>query len=143
MNFKLNFNVSGESTLNNAAIFDRITTVLRYKKYRILSTTMDTVTFDCNPWRLKWNFEPTQVDGGVFEICPTANGQSVSLKYYFNLLYPVIVIIFFLFVIINDKIYEGLWFLGTFFTIAYTIKIITVRNKGSALLKDILTEGIG
>jgi hypothetical protein len=142
MNFKINFNISGESKLSNAAILDRITSVLQYKKYRILSTTMDTVTFDCNPWRLKWNFEPTQVSGGVFEVNPSADGQSVSLKYYFNLLYPLIFIIVFLFVIIHDKIYEALWFFGAFYAIAYTITIIAVRNKGRALLRDVLTEGI-
>ena len=140
MDFKLKFHVSGESKLSNAAILDRITTVLEYKKYRILSTTMDTVTFDCNPWCLKWDFEPTQVDAGVFEIHPAANGQSVRLKYYFNYLYPAIIIIFFLALIINEKLYDGLWLFGIFFAITISISIITVRNKGRALLKDILIE---
>ena len=140
MNFKLNFHVSGESTLSNVAVLDRITTVLQYKKYRVLSTTLDTVTFDCNPWRLKWNFEPSQVDGGLFEIRPTVNGQSVRLNYYFNYLYPAIIIVVFLGFIINENLYEGLWFFGAFFAITIPISIITVRNKGRALLRDILTE---
>jgi len=142
MNFKFNFHVSGESTSSNAAIFDRITTVLEYKKYRILSTTMDTVIFDCNPWRLKWNFEPTQVDGGLFEIYPSADGQSIRLTYYFNLLYPLFFILLFLVVLIHDRIYEPLWFFGIFYTIAMTVNVITVRSKGQALLRDILTESL-
>ena len=142
MNFKLSFHVSGESTLSSAAIFDRITAVLQYKKYRVLSTTLDTLTFDCNPWRLKWNFEPTQVSGGVFEIHHSADGQSIRLTYYFNFLYPVIFILLFLVVLIRDRIYEPLWFFGVFYTIAMTVNIITVRNKGRALLRDILAEGI-
>lgn len=142
MNLKLHFHISGESQMSNAAIFDRITAVLQYKKYRILSTTMDTVTFDCNPWRLKWNFEPTQVSGGLFEIHPSVAGQSIALTYYFNLLYPIIFILVFLIVLVHDKIYEPLWFFGIFYTIAMTVNIITVRNKGRALLRDILTEGV-
>jgi len=142
MNFKLSFHVSGESKMSNDAISDRIAAVLQYKKYRILSTSLDTVTFDCNPWRLKWNFEPTQVDAGVFEIHPNANGHSVRLKYYFNYLYPAILVIAFLAFIINEKLYEGLWFFGVFFAITIPISVITVRNKGRALLRDILTESV-
>lgn len=142
MNLKLSFHISGESKMSNAAIFDRITSVLQYKKYRILSTTLDTVTFDYNPWRLKWNFEPTQVSGGIFEVHPSADGQSIRLTYYFDFLYPLIFILLFLVVLIHDKIYEPLWFFGIFYTIAMSITIITVRNKGRALLRDMLTEGI-
>jgi len=142
MNFKLNFHISGESKLNNADIFDRIATVLEYKKYRVLSTTFDTITFDCNPWRLKWNFEPIQVDGGIFEIHPSNDRQSVSLKYYFNFLYPIIFIIIFFSMLISDKQYDGLWFFGIFYTIAMTIQVIRVRSKGRALLRDILVKPV-
>jgi hypothetical protein len=84
MNFKFNFHISGESKLSNADMFDRIAAVLEYKKHRVLCTTLQTITFDCNPWRLKRNFGPIQVDGGTFGVHKSNDGQSVSLKYYFN-----------------------------------------------------------
>jgi hypothetical protein len=138
MNFKLNFHISGESKLSNADIFDRIAAVLKYKKYRVLSTTFDTITFDCNPWRLKLNTAPIQVDGGTFEIHPSSGGQSVSLKYYFNFLYPAIFIIIFFTMLISDKHYDGLWFFAVFFPVTIIITILRVRSKGKTLLRDVL-----
>ena len=142
MFFKLNFHISGESKLSNAAIFDRINSVLQYKKYRVLSTTIDTLTFDCNPWRLKWNFEPTQVSGGIFEIRSSADGHTVSLKYYNDFLYRVILFTYLFIVVITYKLYDGLWFFGVFLIISTTVDIIRVKNKGRELLRDVLTEGI-
>lgn len=140
MNFKLNFHISGESKLSNTDVFDRIATVLEYKKYRVLSTTLDTITFDCNPWRLKWNTEPIQVDGGTFEVHTFTDGQSVSLKYYFNFLYPAIYIIILFTILISDKHYDGLWFFAAFFSITIPITILRVRSKGKTLLRDVLCD---
>lgn len=140
MNLKIKFHVSGETQMSNTAVFDRITDVLEYKKYRILSKTLDTLTFDDNIWRLRWNFEPIHVDGGIFEVRPSIGGQSVSLKYYFNLLYPIIYIAFFLIILISNKFYDGLWFFGAFYSIAISISILRVRSKGRELLRDVLTE---
>jgi hypothetical protein len=142
MNFKLNFYITGESELSKVEIFDRINTVLAYKKYRVLAITYNRVTFDCNPWRLKWNFEPIQVNRGMFEVHPSNDRQSVSLKYDFNFLHPIIFIIIFFSILISDKQYDGLWFFGIFYTIAMTIQIIRVRGKGRALLRDILVKKV-
>jgi hypothetical protein len=142
MNLKLNFHISQETNLSNSVIFDRIITELKNKKYRVLSVTLDTVTFDDNPWRLRWNFDPAQVDGGVFEVHAFDDKQIVSLNYYFDFLSVLGIIILMVIGAISEKFYEAIIFIISFYTITCIIELLRQKSKARALLTHILNEDI-
>jgi hypothetical protein len=83
MNFKLKYQLLQTTELETALIIERIQSALNYRGYRIINLTEDSVQFDSNAWKLKWNFSPAMLDGGEFQITASNNQHAIhpELKY--------------------------------------------------------------
>jgi hypothetical protein len=139
--FKLTFQASEISVLDNSIIINKILAELESKKYRVRSVSDSSIIFDWNPWRLMWSFQtPYLLDGGHLEISKSENGSLVVLTYFIETLYSFLTIATVSTILIVQGEYGGLAFLGTFFLIISTYQYFTTKNVGKNLLKVILDD---
>lgn len=92
MDLKIKSQISQTTALQTQAIIEKILFQLNEKEYRLINKTDKSVKFDINQWQLRWNFKPTRLDGGEFEISTADNCTMLSLTYYNDLLTPLIML---------------------------------------------------
>jgi hypothetical protein len=140
MDLKIEYHISKTTSLPTQAIIERIRFQLNEKEYRLMGETNQSVRFDINQWALRWNYKPTRLDGGEFEISTADNCTTVSLSYYSDLLTPLIMYIAMIAFLLINKAYEGILFFGAFYLITGIIHLVTSKIKAKELLNDILDE---
>lgn len=141
ISFKLKFQTSQTTHLDDAIILEKIVTILNNKKYEVLEIKGNSVTFGRPFFELVWNHEvPYILDGGNFMIEKSESETIVVLDYFIKTLYPLIISIAFLMYMVYIELYEGLLFFGTFFLITGTYQFFATKNVGKKLLNNILTS---
>ncbi|QTE37134.1 hypothetical protein J3L18_29170 [Mucilaginibacter gossypii] len=138
MDLKIKSQISQTTVLQTQAIIEKILFQLNEKEYRLINETDKSVKFDISQWQLRWNFEPTRLDGGEFEVSTADNCTMVSLTYYNDLLIPLIMLAALSTLLLIDGQYEGIIFFGAFYLITGIIHLITSKTKAKELLNDIL-----
>jgi hypothetical protein len=140
---KLRFQVSQSTNLTIPIIIENVLFKLNGNKYRIQEVTDDSVTFDDNPWTLRWSHEAIKrLDGGRFKINVSDSSITVSLHYYLNLLPWLIAVTILEFYTINDRVYEDSIFLVLFFFIIVIIQTLVSRGVAKSMLSEILNERV-
>lgn len=138
--FKLKFQTSQTTKLNNTIIVDKIVAKLNEKKYEVLEIKDDVIIFGRPFFELVWNHQvPYLLDGGNFIIKKSETETIVVMHYFIKTLYLLIISITFLIYMLYIEFYEGLLFFGVFFLIAGLIQFFITKNVGHKLLNDILT----
>jgi hypothetical protein len=138
---KIKFQVSQTTNLEPSIIIDRILILLKDKKYRIQEVTDNSITFDDDPWVLRWNFQQIRrLDGGRFEICASDGSKSVSFKCYLDILQTLLLLSAILIFLIVQWDYTGLLFLGLFILIVGSIQITTSKDVAREMVREILSE---
>lgn len=139
--FKISFQTSQTTDLPNELIVFNIRSKLRAEGYEILTLPDKSLSFKFPPFKFVWNFEaPYILDGGVFKISQTEQGTMVTLSYFVNMLYSLLVFIFLTTVVIIDGEYWAILFFGTFFFAASIFQYFTSKNVGKKLLTSIVAE---
>ena len=138
---KLKFKTSKNTNLNASLIKTRITKKLENKKYVILESANNSIKFGSRTFELVWNFQaPFLLDGGNFQINEMEEETLVTLDYFIDTLYSLLVIAAIIVVIIIQGEYSAILFFGLFYLIAAVFQYFTTKNVGKNLLDDILGE---
>jgi len=140
MNFRLNYHVSGETALMANVVVENIQSQLNEKKYDIVSIDHNSIKFKTNPWELRWNFSPTKLDGGEFELSNSNGYTMVALHYYENILPTLLIIAGIATISIADGEYEAIPFFSAFFLITGIIHVSILKSKARELLEEILNS---
>jgi len=139
--FKISFETSQITDLATELVIFNIRSKLREGGYEILTLPDKSLSFKFPPFKFVWNFEaPYILDGGVFKISLTEQGTVVTLSYFINMLYPLLVFSVFITGIIIEGEYWAILFFGVIIFVASVFQYFTTKNVGKKLLSSILTE---
>jgi hypothetical protein len=137
-NMKISCKTIQSTTLAPHVIIGKIVSALDHRDYRVTNLTSSIVEFDDSPWKLMWRHEAVRrLSGGKFEIAISGNDTLITFSWYRSLWAQVLILAALSIAMIsNGEYYAPLFFL-TFYVIAITINIVTLRSIARDLLQAI------